>query len=52
VQTRLDQIEELCYFIKEVIDSSNMSSDTTVILMGDLNVDAHNYHRKKQVKKG
>lgn len=50
MKTRLDQIEELCYFIKEVIDSSSINSDTTVILTGDLNVDAHNYHKKRQVK--
>jgi menaquinone-dependent protoporphyrinogen IX oxidase len=50
VQTRLDQIDELCCFIKEVIDSSNITPDTTIILTGDLNVDAHNYHKKRQVK--
>lgn len=49
MQTRLDQIDELCYFIKEVIDSSKITPETTIILAGDLNVDAHNYHKKRQV---
>jgi len=47
----LDQIDELCSFIKEIIDSNDIDSNTTIILAGDLNVDAHNYHKKREVIK-
>lgn len=50
MQTRMDQIDELCYFVKEVMESTVVNSDTLMILAGDLNVDAHNYKKKREVK--
>ena len=47
----MDQIDELCYFVKEVMESTVVNSDTLMILAGDLNVDAHNYKKKREVKK-
>jgi endonuclease/exonuclease/phosphatase family metal-dependent hydrolase len=57
IQTRTDHIDELCQFIKEVVYDRNVESDEEkieknvgkVLLLGDFNVDAHNYEKKKKV---
>ena len=45
----MDQIDELCCFIREIIEASDIEKDSLMVLTGDLNVDAHNYHKKREV---
>jgi len=48
VQTRVDQITELCSFVNEVLHYDNKKEeDTKILVMGDFNVDAYNYEKKK-----
>jgi endonuclease/exonuclease/phosphatase family metal-dependent hydrolase len=49
VQTRLDHIDELCEFVKEILSTTHVDEATTVLLMGDFNADAHNYEKKISV---
>ena len=67
VKTRLDHIEELCYFLKEILHDQSLQEslsnsdeshngnpaeeleDTKILLVGDFNVDAHNYEKKRKV---
>lgn len=49
VRTRLDHLDEMCEFIKEILLTTYVDEETTVLLMGDFNVDAHNYEKKKSV---
>jgi hypothetical protein len=53
VKTRIDHIDELANFIKEIIHENNWNSneeDIKIMVVGDFNVDAHNYETKKKVK--
>jgi endonuclease/exonuclease/phosphatase family metal-dependent hydrolase len=54
IKTRNDQIEEISNFIKEVVNNNNTrdleGTDGPILVMGDFNVDAHNYEKKKKVK--
>jgi len=58
VKTRIDHVDELVNFIKEVtydrnyfLETANMKKQVgKILLMGDFNVDAHNYEKKKKVK--
>ena len=52
VKTRLDHIDELSNFIKEVILDRNLIPNNIgkVLLVGDFNVDAHNFEKKRKVK--
>lgn len=57
IKTRLDHIAELSEFINEIIYERNAhlqdhkieSTIGKVLLVGDFNVDAHNYEKKKKV---
>ena len=52
-KTRIDHIDEMCEFIKEVISDRGLDTDDKndghCLVMGDFNVDAHNYECKKKV---
>lgn len=57
MKTRIDHIDEVAQFMKEVTDRNRNQlingSDVNngkVLLVGDFNVDAHNYEKKKKVK--
>lgn len=39
-QTRKDQIEELCYIIKQLIEEKHITKKCTILLAGDFNVES------------
>jgi endonuclease/exonuclease/phosphatase family metal-dependent hydrolase len=49
VKTRLDHIQELCDYLRQVIYERGDDNLGRVLLVGDFNVDAHNYEKKKKV---
>jgi len=49
VNTRNDQITEVCKFIKSVIMKQNLTYNDRILLVGDFNVDAYNYSKKLTV---
>jgi endonuclease/exonuclease/phosphatase family metal-dependent hydrolase len=51
VKTRLDHLDELVAYIKEVLTEqteNNPDDNFTCLLVGDFNADAHNYETKKK----
>ena len=51
VDTRIDQINELCKYIKEISNESKIDVDEKILIAGDFNVDAHCYETKIKVNK-
>lgn len=52
VKTRMDHINELCNFVRNILrekEEEIRNTDSSILIMGDFNVDAHNYEKKKQV---
>lgn len=45
----MDQIKEINEFIVEQYDEGRISYNDRVILLGDFNVDASNFKKKKEV---
>jgi len=48
VKTRLSHIEETAEYINEILENTEINDNETVLLMGDFNVDAHNFITRKE----
>ena len=50
INTRIDQIETMKEFINDKRNEGEISFDDKIILMGDFNIDALNFHKFFEVK--
>ena len=48
IRARLEQMNELCNYIKNLKNEKNISNKDTFILCGDFNVDFHQFEKMKK----